>query len=57
MERRLQDPCKKEDGGGEEEEAGGGAEEVGHRTPSRPRSKAHGLGTQIPAAEAADGLT
>ena len=27
MERRLQDPCKKEDGGGEEEEAGGGAEE------------------------------
>ena len=32
MERRLQDPCKKEDGGGEEEEAGGGAEEAGRGT-------------------------
>ena len=57
MERRLQDPCKKEDGGGEEEEAGGGAEEAGRRTPSRPRSKARGPGTQIPAAAAADRLT
>ena len=58
MERRLQVPCKKEDVGGEEEEAGGGAEEAGRRTPSRPRSKARGLGTQIPAvAAAADRLT
>ena len=52
MERGLQEPCKKEDGGGEEKEAGGGAEEAGCRTPSRPRSKARGLGTQIPAAAA-----
>ena len=57
MKRRLQDPCKKEDGGGEEEEAGGGAEEAGRGMPSRPRSKARGLGTQIPAAAAADRLT
>ena len=57
MERQLQDPCKKEEGGGEEEEAGGGAEEAGRRTLSRPRSKARGLGTQIPAAAAAYRLT
>ena len=57
MERRLQDPCKKEDGVGEEEEAGGGAEEAGSRTPSRPRISARGLGNQIPAAAGADRLT
>ena len=38
------------------EEAGGGAEEAGSRTPSRPRISARGLGTQIPAAVAADRL-
>ena len=57
MERGLQEPCKKEDGGGEEKEAGGGAEEAGRRTPSRPRSKARGPGTQIPASATADRLT
>ena len=57
MERRLQDSCKKEDGRREEEEAGEGVEEAGHRTPSRPRGKARGLGTQIPAVAAADRLT
>ena len=57
MEQGLQDPCKKEDGGGEEKEAGGGVEEAGRRMPSRPRSKARGPGTQIPATAVADRLT